>query len=284
MATRKKAAKKTTKKKTAMKRRSTKKAELAPKDLLSNMHKDQGGGFQETTAADQTIPFLVILQSNSPQLKRTNPKYIPEAKDGMILDTVTGEVYESVLVIPVYFKMVLIEWVPREQGGGFKGIYDRNDPIRQAVTEDPNHKGRMILPNGNHLQETAQYYVIYLDANGKAQQALISMKSTALSVSRGWISRMRSLQIEGPDGRPFNPPMYSHAYEVSTAPQSNDRGDWSQWVIGDATLLDEMDLYEICHQFSKGTSSVKVDYAAQQEQETEVRDALPAPADDNGIY
>ena len=46
-------------------------------DMLS-----QGTGLEEATADDYAIPFLRILQSMSPQLKKSDGKFIAGAEEG----------------------------------------------------------------------------------------------------------------------------------------------------------------------------------------------------------
>ena len=86
-------------------------------DLLS-----AGTGLEEASADDYAIPFLRVLQSMSPQLKKSDGKYIQGAEEGNLFNTVTETLYdgtEGVTIIPCAYKKKFIEWVPRESGGGF---------------------------------------------------------------------------------------------------------------------------------------------------------------------
>ena len=58
---------------------------------------------------------------------------------------------------------------------------------------------KIRLPNGNYLEETAYYYVMVENKQGGYSPALITMKSTQLSVSKKWNSMMKSVQID--DGK-----------------------------------------------------------------------------------
>ncbi|HKU52551.1 MAG TPA: hypothetical protein VJQ25_08795, partial [Nitrospira sp.] len=44
---------------------------------------------------DVAIPFLRILQSNSPQVKKQNAKYVIDAEAGMFFNTATNDIYSG---------------------------------------------------------------------------------------------------------------------------------------------------------------------------------------------
>ena len=76
-------------------------------DLLS-----AGTGLEEAGADDYAIPFLRVLQSMSPQLKKSDGKYIQGAEEGMFFNTVTESIYdgtEGVSIIPCAYKKKYIE-------------------------------------------------------------------------------------------------------------------------------------------------------------------------------
>ena len=59
-------------------------------DLLS-----EGTGLEEASSNDFAIPFLRVIQAMSPQLKKSDGKYIDGAGQGMLFNTVTNEVYDG---------------------------------------------------------------------------------------------------------------------------------------------------------------------------------------------
>ena len=94
-----------------------------------------GKGLENITSEDITIPRLAVIQSNSPQRKKKDEKYIEGAEEGDIFNTVTGEIYkEPLTVIPCAYRKSYVEWIPREKGGGFVQAYN----MRPAdTTTDP---------------------------------------------------------------------------------------------------------------------------------------------------
>ncbi|MCK5018922.1 MAG: hypothetical protein KAS32_17805 [Candidatus Peribacteraceae bacterium] len=83
-------------------------------------------GYEGTSRDDFSIPYLSVLQQLSPQLKKKDAAYIENAEEGMLLNTVTQEVYdgaEGVLFQPCATEHAFVEWIPRKAGGGCAGVH-----------------------------------------------------------------------------------------------------------------------------------------------------------------
>lgn len=187
---------------------------------------DAGSGFEETSQESYAIPFLSILQSGSPQVKKSDGAYIKGAEEGMLFNSVTQEVYgdEGVEVIPCHYTQRFIEWGLRESGGGFFGEYSPNDPIVSQTERDD--KGRNMLPNGNQLSDTRNHYVL-IRRNGQLSPAIMSLSSSQIKASKRWMSMMQGMKQKNPVTGMFEiAPMFSHWYRVKTVAQSNDKGSW----------------------------------------------------------
>jgi hypothetical protein len=128
--------------------------------ILEEMSKDSGGGFEEVTSSDVQIPFVRVIQAMSPQIKKSDSAFIKGAGQGDIFNTVTKQFWsaeDGILVIPTYFQQKLLEFVPREQGGGFVGeLKASSEEVKKAQRND---MGAELLENGNELVRTAQHYV-----------------------------------------------------------------------------------------------------------------------------
>ena len=148
-------------------------------DLLSG-----GTGLEDTDSGDYAIPFVRVLQSGSPQLKKNHAKYIEGASQGMLFNTVSNAVYdgdEGILVIPCAYTKKYIEWVPRDAGGGIVNSEHTVDILKSATQ---NEKKKYLLANGNEVQETAQYFAIIVNNEEEPEEALLSFTSSQLSFSR----------------------------------------------------------------------------------------------------
>lgn len=192
-----------------------------------------GQGFENMGRDELAIPFLTILQSNSPQVKRSDGAYIDGAVEGMIFNNVTKELHDTakrpLTVICCAALHSYIEWRVREKGGGFVGEYqvDKGQAIIEKCTRDD--KSREIMENGNQLNDTRTFYVLTVDDEGVPQPAVISMTSTQIKKARQWNMQMNLLRLKDANGRPYTPPIFASMWHLATAPESNEKGSWFGW-------------------------------------------------------
>jgi hypothetical protein len=238
-----------------------------PAELEQEMAGDAGDGAQGITTADMAIPFLRILQKMSPQVSKRDGAYIQDAEEGMILNTVTSELFNEIRVIPCGFNFKIIEWKLRDDGGGFITSFARGDQLPDTTPDD---RGRAITDDGTQLSDTAEHYVLIVFQDGHVEQALIAMGGTQLKHSRKWNSLIQQQMIQTPEGQKIAP-TYSRIYNLSTAGESNDKGDWSGWNIKLEGVVEDIDLYRSAKAFSQSVSqgTVKVKHTNPNE-ETDV--------------
>ena len=213
---------------------------------------DAGQGIANIKQEDLALPFLKVLGQLSPEVNTRDAKYVKGAQPGMIINTVTAELYDGekgIEVLPVYYKRQYIEWQDRgESKGAPVNIYDAGDDIPKT-TRDKGNKDR--LANGNYLENTVSHFVILL---GKTPTtALISMKATQLKISRKWNSMMMGIKMQGKNGL-FTPPTYSHIYKLRTVQQSNDKGTWFGWDVSKVGPITDKGIYEIAKGFSNNVA------------------------------
>ena len=205
---------------------------------------DANSGFEEASSSAYAIPFLQVLQSGSPQCKKSDGAYIKGAEEGMLYNTVTGEIYSGetgVVVIPCHYTQRFVEWKIRESGGGFVAEHLPTDPCVGTTTKDS--KGRDVLPNGNVLVDTRNHYVLIFNEDGTLSPALIAMSSTASKVSRQWMSKMQGIKIKNSEGQFVTAPMNSRKYKLTTVPKSNDKGSWFVLSVELAGIVEDMAEY-----------------------------------------
>ena len=218
---------------------------------------EAGAGFENVTQDDLGIPFLKILQKLSPEVDETSSVYIDDAKAGMIINSASKEIYggsgEPVQFVPCGYQKVYVEWTPRESGGGFVKTHGSIAILEQTTRND---RFQDVLENGNLIVTTAYMFGIVITDDGEPVKAVISFTSTQLKKARQWLSSMRSIKIDGKDGK-FTPPMYSHKYNLSSVPESNDSGNWYGWKIENAGLLEpgDADLLGMARESSKEVTS-----------------------------
>ena len=216
-------------------------------------------GFEELPTDDLQMPFVRILHAMSPQLKKSDSSFIEGAAQGDIFNTVTNQFWsggKGILVLPVYYQLKYIEFVPRSQGGGFVGeLAGNSQEVRNAVRDkDTNME---MLESGNELVKTAQHYVQIVHEDGSLEQAVIDMKKTQLKKSRLWNSMM---MMQRDDGK--LKPSFSNVYRLSTVEDSNDKGSWYTWTIKLEGPAPSKDAYLEARGFYENVSSGALRIAA----------------------
>ena len=220
-----------------------------------NFEADAGQGLN-MTQEDLALPFLKVLGQLSPECNKRDAKYVEGAEPGMIINTVTNEIYDGMKgidVVPVHYKRQHIEWQDRgESQGAPVKIYEATGEI-PITKRDKFNKDR--LPSGNYLENTASHFVVILCKNPTT--ALISMKATQLKVSRKWNSMMTGIKMQGKNGM-FTPATYSHIYKLKTVQQSNDKGTWFGWDVSRVGQITDPNVYQIAKDFSTNVSKENV--------------------------
>ena len=233
-------------------------------EISTNLFEADAGQGLNMTQDDLALPFLKVLGQLSPECNKRDAKHVEGAEPGMIINTVTGEVYDGVKgidVVPVHYKRQHIEWQDRgESQGAPVKIYEAGDDL-PSTTRDKFNKDR--LSNGNYLENTASHFVVIL--GDSPTTALLSMKATQLKVSRKWNSMMMGLKMQGKNGM-FTPPTYSHIYKLKTVQQSNDKGTWFGWDVSRVGPISDPGIYKIAKDFEANVSKgdVKVKHGEQE--------------------
>ena len=249
--------------------------ELAVNGMLADFEADAGQGFENVTAKDMAIPFITVLQSNSPQVQEGDGKYIDGARPGMLYNTVTGEVYDGrkdgITVIPCFFQKLVVEWRPRDSGGGIAGRHAVGSDEAQPV--GTNEKGKPVSAAGNTLEDTAYHFVLIVKADGNVSWGVLALKSTQLKHSKKWLTVMNGIRIDV-GGRKVQPPMFAFTYKITTVLEENAQGKWYGLHIEPAGMVQDANQYAAAKAFAL---QVKGGKAKMSENE----DGSAAPASDD---
>ena len=203
-----------------------------------NFAADAGQGLELADNKSFAIPFLLVLQGQSPQLET-----VDGARPGRFFNTVTEELYEKVMAIPCCFRREYIRWAPRKMGGGYKGVLDAKAVDMRQVEGLTEYQGQLFMdvPVGQSpvdeegkakfdtLSDTRNHFVLVQSARGNWQPAMLSMKSTQIKKSKRWLSLIKGIEMKDAHGRLFTPASYSHTYELVTVKEENAEGTW--WGI-----------------------------------------------------
>jgi hypothetical protein len=234
-------------------------------DVLDDIFETAGDG-ASFDSSEMQIPFVRILQAMSPQLSKKKPEFIEGASQGDVYNTVTSQYWdgeEGIVVIPCYQTTKYLEFIPREQGGGFQGEIAANDPI---LTKAKREGSKEILPSGNELVKSDQHYCLVVEEDGSFQPAVIDMKSSQLKVSRRWKTQIAMQKVKHPKtGDMVTPAVYATMWRLATTEESNDQGTWGNYTIAKEDLVSNRDLLMEAKAFRESIMAGEVKAAADPE-------------------
>lgn len=206
--------------------------QLPAQQVLDDIYEHAGAGALEgATTEDFQIPMLYLLQKLSPQLDENDGAYVEEATTGDFYNTALRALLpgkDGFLAIPILRKMVYIEWVPRDSGGGFVNVYDTKQEALQYAEE------------GNDIVDTAQWYLYAQMPDGTWAPVMMPMTSSKLTTSRNWMTQIKFTKIEKPDGSRVTPPSFATVYRVSSSSRKNEKGTWSNVDVEYVGFLPEL--------------------------------------------
>ena len=191
-----------------------------------------GYGFEDADRDAYAIPFIRLLQTNSPQCNPDEAAYIDGARAGMFFNTVTGQLYgKEINVIPVHYGRDFVEWQPNR--GGFVAAHGPDPSILDRVVEIDD-KNNSILQNGNIIQDTRNHFVLLADAP-EAGPIIVSLNSTGIRHSKKWMSLLGNLILPNSTKKA---PMFAGVWKISSIQNENDEGKWYQIGNKSATCVE----------------------------------------------
>ena len=249
------ASKKTTTTEVAVKDQNTALAVMA-----ADFAADAGLGMEGADKSSFAIPFIAVLQGLSPQLET-----VEDAKPGLFINTITNEVFKEVLVVPCAYQRRYLRWAPRAEGGGYKGEYNPVDVETGKIEGvQTNAEGRLMLEN-DELKDTRNHFVLMQTESGTWQPALLSLSSTQIKKSKRWMSRIQGIELRTAQGKPFNPPSFSHIYKLKTVKEENSKGSWWGLEIELVEPVGDADLYAKAKAFHNSVASGDIEVAPPQQ-------------------
>ncbi len=205
---------------------------------------DIGAGLKNIDPNERKIPFLRIIQTNSPEVEEGNPKFIAGAKPGMFFNTATKQSYKALMMIPCARDHKYLEYIPREAGSGFVGVRGPKDPLVLELRAKQGKFGKLSngvtkrnadgkALDGTEIVETFEIYGIFVDVEtGSKFRAIAGFQSTQISKYQGLIDRSDAFEYQVAGGAVVKPALYSHKWLCTTTVEKNKKGTFRGWVIG----------------------------------------------------
>ena len=239
---------------------------------------DAGAGMEGADKDSYAIPFLRVLQKISPQCDEADSQYIEGAKGGMILNTVTGELYpsdEGVIVLPCAFQRKFLRWAPRGSERGFMGEVEPEDVAEmraEGIVKDfegkllvVNSEGEVSEKKSDRLVDTRSHFCI-VAAEAGASQAVLPLSSTQIKKSKQLMSMLTSAKVPTENG-PVTPPTWMNQIRMTTVLESNDQGSWYGVKFSAEGFIEDPSLYAAGKLFHDAIAAgeLKVNYQADAE-------------------
>ncbi len=237
---------------------------------------DAGAGMEGAGAEAFAIPFLKVLQTNSPEVDESHARFMKEARPGMLLNTVTGDLFDGktgVEFVPCAYQRRFLKWAPR--GSSTQSF--RGDMLPEQVAElrDQNklieHEGRLFFPledgrvdekRCDRVSDTRSHFGLVLK-EGVPSQVLLSLTSTQIKKSKLLMSLLQQQTVVGPNGHRVTAPTFSNVVRITTVKEANDRGAWYGVHFTREGMVKSKAIYEMGRAFHTSISAgqVKVNYA-----------------------
>lgn len=180
----------------------------------------EGQGLDDLDRADKSVPFLKVLEKNSPEIET-----VAGARPGMIIDTATLEVYDSIRFVPACREHAFVEWVPIDNGGGLVASYAPTSDIGKWAASQ---RGKIKLRSGNDLVETFYLFGLLLGEEGEdPKPAVISFTSTRIKSYKTIVNRSDSIMLPRANGQgKFKAPWFCHVWRIGTEKKQDGNQSW----------------------------------------------------------
>jgi hypothetical protein len=247
-----------------------------------------GAGWENTDEDDFSVPFLNQLQALSPEVQQGEDTYVDGAMSGMFINSVSRVLSKEIVFVPCTTQHVYVEWVPRDQGGGFMGIHALDSAIvkeAQVAAVQSGDRNKLKTETGNDLVETFYIYAAILEEAGATDVldlVVMSFTKTKIKRYKSIMTRLRTMKGSK------QIPLFAHQIRMTATKEKNAAGqpyancELNPAVDGDvvASLIDPVKgtaILEGAQAFleSVGSGEAKANHASNSEGA-----AAPAPADE----
>lgn len=207
--------------------------------VVADYADDAGRGFEGESASDFSIPFIDLLQALSPQVNADDSYLRP----GMFYNKTTQKAFSGKTgfdFVVGAVQHVVVEWVPREQGGGLVETHPHNyDKFLRAKTITGRNFGKFSTaydkernPIGNDLVETYYLYGVVCEDGEPCGMAVMALKSTNIGPFRKYNTRINEFKLRGPDGKiltkpdgtPLRIPRFAHLVKITSKQEQRTKG------------------------------------------------------------
>lgn len=232
-----------------------------PAELMAEYEAHAGEGVS-TSMEDQLLPYVGIVQAGSPQIKRSHEKYLEGVGIGDILMSSIGRWWsgeKGLIFVQAHFTQDVVEWIPRDQGGGVVARHaGMPDDARRVVDAENPQRQKWGSPRGTEYVHTKYHYGIIMNGDEALggdplgpMQGVLTLSSSGLQFSRQWTTLQNNIKL--PDGRIA--PARARVWCLTTTNRSKGGNDWSVFRAEDRGWLTDKTVYDAAGQMYEAIQS-----------------------------
>ena len=185
----------------------------------ADMFKGVETGFEGTNSETFRTPFMKILQAMSPELKKSDPNFVPGAQMGTFCNSATKEVHESLDIIVLKVDHSLLVWKPSR--GGFVGRHSKAEEGQLVSSQEGVQKWDV---EGNEVIDTIEFFC--MNANDPSDLFILSLSKASIKHAKSFATRLRMLKM---NNRPVGV-SWAGVWNIQVVEESNEMGSW--YTIG----------------------------------------------------
>jgi len=205
------------------------------------------GSAIETYAAENNVrdiesdeiitPRIKLLQSGSPEVKKSSAERIEGAEEGMFCNSSSKTIYSGetgIYIVPCYHERIFNEWTPVDSGGGLVKRWGNDESFKtQGYIEEKgkwqklgqDEKGKEVVVS--EIVKTADYFVLVVNKEtGVFYPAVIGFSGTKYKIHRKLANDIDQADYTRKDGKTITPPSFYRVYKLTTVPESDGTNDW----------------------------------------------------------
>ena len=117
-----------------------------------------------------------------------------------------------------------------------------------------------ILPSGNQLVKSDEYYCLIVDDEGNWEPAVVDFKVTAMKVSKRWKTQIAMNKAKNPKtGQMQILPIFSTVWKLTTVDETNKRNEtYSNYSVSKVGVLEDRNLYQEARTFRQSIAAGEV--------------------------
>ncbi len=208
----------------------------------------EGAGLDNVSIDELAVPFLVVLQANSPQCAPAKAGGLIGAKAGDMLNQATGELFdgeEGVGYLPCARDHKYVEFFPKEDdgtGGGFVSVRDEDDEQVLRLREEQDAQfGKIQNEEGAERSEgkfeptefietysLVGYTVTDWDDISTLSRCTVPFASSKIGGYKNFMNVVTGIKYRSAKDptKVSVPPMWSHRYRLRTVYKQKGTRSW----------------------------------------------------------